>query len=391
LPRADTSEILLALLSLLTIWFAAASALSAPTGDAALARAMLDSWAPVFVQHVSTEAAGRDWPMRVDFDGDWNTINNAERDLSRRAPEAAAYGAAVVTTSHAYLTYVLYYPHDWQTPVCLPYLCHENDLEVVVLVVERSGGSAGRLILVESKAHLAYRPVPRDQVLRNAEGRVVLWVEAEGHGVRACRPGEERCAADDRRLVYTPALRGESPPRRADGRAVGYQLFDLHDTLWARRNPDTNAGLWTAGETGPLWYRGAWRGRAGRVMGVALAGRRSYGSVRPPWGLRAGAGARGDWFLDPAGTMPRLHPAPYAGRAESGIYVAHPYLSDLRAECEAEACDSPSSAPERSRSARWLGEGGVAVLFLVALVRQRRRRERWRARGPRAHRHTTPR
>ncbi|HEV8549074.1 MAG TPA: hypothetical protein VGQ57_08600, partial [Polyangiaceae bacterium] len=128
-------------------------------------------WAPVFAQEVSAEHPERDRPLRVDFDDDWVTTNdwmNLAGNVRHR--EAVAYVSSILTTTHAFLTYTLFYPRDWQEIVCVPYACHDNDLEVVELVVARAArtGEGDALVFVETKTHRDYLAVRGAEVARAA-------------------------------------------------------------------------------------------------------------------------------------------------------------------------------------------------------------------------------
>ncbi|HVK72975.1 MAG TPA: hypothetical protein VM734_06625 [Kofleriaceae bacterium] len=328
---------------------------------------LVQRWAPVYVQHVDADDRGADRPTRVDFDGNWDTTDNWDRQARFGAAlPPAVYGAAILTDTHAYLTYSLYYPRDWDRRICAPFLCHDNDLETIQLVVERGGGGDGdgRLVEVRVKAHLRVGEVDGVGVARAADGRPLLRVESGGHGIAVCRPGEPACAARPGRLVYAPGSATAEPPARAAGQTVRYQLLPLYATLWARRHLD-HRRLWTDGETGPLFYRGRRMGRLGHPMGAAMAGSRFLGGVRPPWAIKGSLGARGDWFLDPAGD------------AAASRYEFNPFLDDLAAECRGRAC-APGPRRERTRAEYLVKLAApylVAALVPIAVHGWRRRRE----------------
>src|SRR5205814_538479 len=84
------------------------------------------------------------------------------------------------TATHAYLTYTLFYPRDWIPYVCVPLVCHDNDLEVALAVVERGSGA---LVFVETKAHHGYEALAGSRLARDALGHPLIEVESEGHGM----------------------------------------------------------------------------------------------------------------------------------------------------------------------------------------------------------------
>jgi hypothetical protein len=343
-------------------------------GAAEEASALMRYWAPAFVQHVAHGAAGRDHPTRVDFDGDWDTSNNWDNQPRWSSKmTAAVYGSAVLSREYAFLTYTLYYPRDWFRPICLPWLCHDNDLENVLLVVKRPrvSGAAwpGALELVDVKAHKEFRVAEGALVGRDASGRPRLRVEAMGHGIRACGIADGECRAAEGRVVYVPGEAGAPPPRAARGQQLSYELRSTHDELWSRRRPD--AALWRARGDETLCYVESGRAPEGTLLGAALkAKRHTRGFVRPPWGVKGRAGSRGDWFLDPARVVYELYPG-LARRRRGGFrYDYNPYLESLRADSQ--PCDS--SGGMLSRSAEW-GTGVAAMLCGgVLLLAQRLRR-----------------
>lgn len=314
-------------------------------------------WAPVYVQHVDSKDRGRDRPTRIDFDGNWDATDNWDHqaELGTRLPPAA-YSAAILTATHAYLTYMLYYPRDWSW-FCISLVCHDNDLETVQLVVERNAVD-GKLVGIRTKAHHSMADVPAEKVARSDDGRPMLKVEAQGHGVSVCKKNDPGCTSRPGRLIYFPGTPSSAPPTQALGQTVPYELLSMRDTLWAHRTRLTK-GLWTSGESGPLFYRGLHRGRLGHAMGISMATSRYVGGVRPPWGLKGPTGRRGDWFLDPASTPDR-----------AASYEYNPYLDDLSAECKGSRCRPAPPEPSRARYLAKLGlkRGGPYVAVALGVV-----------------------
>lgn len=317
------------------------------------AQALLLAFAPVFIQEQDPSSAKPDTPLPIDFDGDWRATNNWD-NLDRVSPSSlrpAAYGAAILTRTHAFLTYVLFYPRDWASPFCVPYICHDNDLEAVQLVVKRASFDApATLLYVETKAHFDYVAAKASELSRDHTGRPLLRVESQGHG------------------IY-PVLCAEKLPEQARKLTpTDYELFSLHTTLWARRDPGASSGeLWTSGETGYLAYTGARQGRVGAPLGASMAGRKYAGGVRPPWGLRASVGARGDWFLDPAFVANARHPAIFQEQEFDTGYDFNPFLDDLARECSGETCAPAPPRPPPSLTAQTALGGLLLGLGLVSL------------------------
>jgi hypothetical protein len=343
------------------------------TAHAALeaeASSLTARWAPVFVQHTATDHAERDRPLPVDFDGDWDATNNwnhATPAAARTKP--VVYGSAILTTTHAFLTYTLFFPRDWQPVLCVPYACHDNDLEVVLVVVERNAADSGDpLCFVETKAHRSYVALRGADVARASDRRPLIEVESQGHGMYALQPG---IAAEGAQTWFAPESMGAALQPPAEAPLERYAVASLHATLWARRSPTSENGhLWTEGESGWLSYAGARFGRRGRALGASMAGKEFAGGVRPPWALKA-EGARGDWFLDPALSALRSHGSWFSPRRPlEATYVLNPYLDELAAECVGSACP----APVKAHSTLALSPTLVGLLLALGLASRRFRR-----------------
>jgi hypothetical protein len=354
---------------------AGTDARSLPRGpDAARAATLLERWSPNFAQEISGEHVERDRPLRIDFDGDWDATNNWS-DLSQAVEQASpvVYGAAVLTRTHAYLTYTLFYPRDWLEPLCVSYLCHDNDLEVALVVVRRAPEpEQDALAYVETKAHFDYVALRASELAADAAGRPWIRIESQGHGMYALRSG---AAAEATALRFV----AHSSPEAAREGVEPYELESLQSTLWARRDPRASHGtLWISGETGFLAYAGSRMGRRGSPLGVSMSGKEYAGGVRPPWGLAARAGERGDWFLDPAYVAAQQHADWLAQDSPSLDYTFNPYLDDLTRECVSTGC--PPTPPPPSRTGAGMGvAGGLALASGLASLRARRRvLSRWR-------------
>jgi hypothetical protein len=333
-------------------------------------------WAPSFAQQTSAEHPEQDLPLRVDFDGDWDATNNW-RDLTPalRAQTPSVYYSAILSATHAFLTFTLFYPRDWIWPACVDYVCHDNDLEVALLVVSRAPDVEGSALeFLETKAHNSYLALGGADVARDPAGRPVIDVESQGHGMQP-RKRTAGAPSSDETVVFSGPV--------APDCQHGYELVSLHDTLWAHRSATATRGsLWLPGSTGFLGYTGARQPRLGFALGVAMAGERYAGGVRPAWGLQASVGERGDWFLDPAYVASRSHPEWFAARKPSLHYVDNAFLSDLSGECRERAC--PVIPPPPFRPAPSLALGGL--LFGVGMLLSAKRRPR--ARRPPAEPHT---
>ena len=119
-------------------------------------------------------------------------------------------------------------------------------------------------------------------------------------------------------------------------------------------------------------------GRRGALLGVAMSGKEYAGGVRPPWGLAALAGERGDWFLDPAYVAAQQHSEWLAQDSPSLDYTFNPYLDDLTRECVSTGCPPTPPPPSRGRAGMGVAGGLALATGLVSLRARRRVLSRWR-------------
>jgi hypothetical protein len=217
-------------------------------------------WAPVHHQDTDDTHADADYITTVDFDGDWNTLNNWENqddDLGRLT--AAAYYSVVETPTHWFIVYAFYHPRD----SCDNFGCgrlkknHENDMEGALLTVRKDGG-LGRLEAMVTVFHndfLAYTPdgggfSPGREGRRGSvlivphlgnDARPATMQQAKGHGLEGW-DGRDFPGGDG--VVYHPSRTASEVPSGGNDRAVAYRLVDVFAPggLWEQRsNPETFA------------------------------------------------------------------------------------------------------------------------------------------------------
>src|SRR5262244_2255649 len=91
-----------------------------------------------------------DFPIRFDFDGDWNGLNNwanfAKRPPADKNKDAMArafiYYSVVETETHYFINYCAYHAQD-REPRCTDVECHENDLEGGLHVIKKGPENSG--------------------------------------------------------------------------------------------------------------------------------------------------------------------------------------------------------------------------------------------------------
>ncbi|MEM9728171.1 MAG: hypothetical protein AAF997_06275 [Myxococcota bacterium] len=264
-------------------------------------------WAPVHYQVVERSGEfslnGRsDYLTAVDFDGDWNTLNNwsslaagdVDADLTieyEHPANAAVYYSVVTTATHWYIVYAFYHPRDWCNGIACRQFgsdfgndLHENDLEGFLAIVrrppvfgDREFGSLQAIITVAHNDFYSFVPAGTpltggeeglDGIVPTTDFRgrehPCTTQEAKGHGLYSLDvPGfaiqfflpvlengvdgglfacEEAFGEQGDYVKYVPSGVAQDPDSRQGWpkRDVGYRLVPIVDTLWARRrNPET--------------------------------------------------------------------------------------------------------------------------------------------------------
>ena len=213
-------------------------------------------WAPVHYQDTDSSDYDADYLSTVDFDGEWNTLNNWEaQDDSLARLTGAAYYSVVETSTHWFLVYSFYHPRDWED-FADPFeqFTHENDMEGLLATVRKDGTAFGRLEAVITVAHSDFYSYVApgstftsgresvDGTLRLQGTRFTTRQEAKGHGLYAWN-GAEFPGGDG--VVYVPSTTGEVPSGGND-RSVGYRLVDTFAAggLWAQRSSSATFASW---------------------------------------------------------------------------------------------------------------------------------------------------
>lgn len=219
-------------------------------------------WAPIHFQDTDDTDADADYLSAVDYDGEWDTLNNWDhQDDDVRRLTATVYYSVVETSTHWFIVYAFYHPRDWCDGLGCQALGqhHENDLEGALLVV-RKGGPTGHLQAMVTVAHRDFRSyVPQGGTFANGQedidgqirtgvhlgndARPTTFQEAKGHGVYAWDgggfPGGDG-------VVYFPTAASSQVPDSGNDRAVNYRLVNIFagGGMWARRaNAETFAAF----------------------------------------------------------------------------------------------------------------------------------------------------
>lgn len=223
-------------------------------------RRLAEEFAPVLRQET-----GHGWrydiPVAADFDGDWLARNNWRNAETAELVPTLYYRARSVPGA-TLLFFVGFYPRDYSW-ICLPVICHENDLEGMVLRIEN-----GKIRSVETQFHNAFRAALPEfssgRPLVRAEWGGHGWLPGMGTGIElspgpAAPVGRDAPVRAYYRLLPLTILEEQA---RAGGDGFGiqsldglFQAMDGDDYNWtyARFPWSWNYGGWTGGQ----WY---WRG-----------------------------------------------------------------------------------------------------------------------------------
>ncbi len=275
-------------------------------------------WAPVIYQDTDSTNYASDYITRFDYDEDFMGTNNWE-NLDGYPLSAYVYYWIIETETNYFIGYALFHPRDW-FDVDNKFTSHENDLEGILLTIEKDG-SYGNFLAMNTVAHLDFYSFtsPDSEVGEGGEtidGLVEfdgshpnIYVEAKGHAIVGDInkeipdfPGSWKFDPDGDYVVYHPdGIAGE--PADGDDRDVSYELISI-DELWERR------------------YEGETFAEFGTFIGD------TYGinKANAPWGWNDhddGLIERGDFFLDPA-KMVNYY---YSNLGDFSLeYTHHPYL-----------------------------------------------------------------
>ncbi len=303
-------------------------------------------YAPVFYQDSDNRDYHADYVVAVDYDGDFVGNNNWDNlEALGVDRKGVIYYAGIETETHWFLYYLAFHPRDWDIscqPIPLgPDLCHENDMEGAMVMVEKDQAGSTRFLLMATEAHNNLDIFTNDSgisalgsshfhdtaVTFEDSTHPELYIESKGHGICAlyytstlyCRHDLSSMPpvfGGDDGLVYRVADVGEEPESGND-RDVGYELRLLDDDLWSRREDVCNEACLFDG-------LGDYEGIS---LGMSFNGD-DHGTdkANPPWGWddpSDGDVYRGDFFFRPALAVTTWLTLP---RPVSQVYLYNPYL-----------------------------------------------------------------
>ncbi len=328
------------------------------------ARDIAIRFAPVFYQRMAgTEAEHRYELCTVfDFDGDWIGNNNWQHAADPQYPIwAFVYYSVSETEDHYYIHYACYHPRDWSLvqgsyDSALDVLQdkyrqimgkgvrdevefnHENDLEGVLVVVDKWGDTGPEAVAAETVAHnhllravtadsdLQVPASAKPQVLPLENGHPVFYIESQKHGIHPY--GGEKSESNQPIVVlrYGPST---ELTQIKDGQAT-YDLVPIKKTFYqhAQEAHEPNLTYGTVVDFGDRFCDVAGAKRPACAIGT-IGGALRGDYARPnaavaPWvwfdlddkGLPAGS-----WFFDPASILVR-----HFGQSGGEKYLYNPYL-----------------------------------------------------------------
>ncbi|MBL6445298.1 hypothetical protein JMN32_03195 [Fulvivirga sp. 29W222] len=216
---------------------------------------LVKRWAPVHYMDVDAtgtyaEGGKSDYITAINYDGDWNASNNWE-NVSAYSLSAHCYYSVVETHTHWFIIYSFFHPRDW-TDIFLLYNLdqHENDLEGVLMVIQKDGSSYGTLqgaVTVSHSDFFSYTPSgsPFTSGQEDIDGTLqmtyyngvphpVTAQEAKGHGLKAWPQNN----IDGDGVIYYPSMSdvAQIPADNYDS-YVEYKLVDIFESggLWDQR------------------------------------------------------------------------------------------------------------------------------------------------------------
>ena len=336
-------------------------------------RALAAYYAPVVYQE--SRSAILDYITRFDYDGDWNGSNNW-RNAYRYELRANVYYGVVESTNHVFITYAFYHPRDYSArPLegIAPKTEHENDMEGCMLIIEKDKTAWGRPILLETLAHdhfyrydnPKYRRVKKGKNALPLDGSIVflkevdethhqqpaIFIEAEGHGVKAATEQVRNQDFKHPGIIYRFAGRGAEVPRNNIDPDVSYDLISIEDTLWAKRSEIGTTSLYCCGDSYSL------PGGQTMLIGSAFNGPIGGCAAKPPWGwdqANDGPIEQGDLFRDPVKAVA----AQVQIEGWGGTYVHNPYLT-----AETNVAAKPGTLCSESTVSKTIAQSVTASLF----------------------------
>jgi len=330
-------------------------------------RAVAEMFAPVFHHRVAgtSDQHRFDYPTNFDFDKDWVGDNNWEHAGDPQFKLwSFVYYSVIESEDHYFIHYALFHPRDWSLaePSYSGVLDaiqeqykdifgqktreevefnHENDLEGVLVIVNKRAEGGPRVVALETVAHNRLPRALADDAtylrttnskepfpLNAEDGRPLLYVESQKHGIL---PLTSQVPEPDSPIVVFRYGKTVEFAQAKGKSETTYELVSLPKTLWvqARKATEPNATFATTYDFADRFCQVAGARRPACELGpIGEAFNGKYGrpnSAKAPWGwvdkddpqLPQGA-----WFFDPIFILKR-HFGLFDTRER---YLYNPYL-----------------------------------------------------------------
>ncbi|MGH9651460.1 MAG: hypothetical protein ACRD3I_13455, partial [Terriglobales bacterium] len=241
-------------------------------------REIAERFAPVLYKRLAGTADDHrfDYPTNFDFDGDWVGNNNWQNAGDAKYKLwSFVYYSVIEGEDHYYIHYAVFHPRDWSVvePAYTSILDklqdkykeiigekarkevefnHENDLEGALIIVDKWAEGGPAVIAAETVAHnhllrwvtpeatnlRVTSGGPRKR-LRLEDGRPILYVESQKHGIHAWQ-GEEGTDSDPMLVMrYGKPMEFS----QVKGGEATYELVSIYKTWWKygreTREPNT--------------------------------------------------------------------------------------------------------------------------------------------------------
>lgn len=194
------------------------------------------AYAPNIYQDTDNSNYAADYITNFDYDGDWNGLNNWQNLF--KPLNAYVYWNGLETSDHYYLEYYLFHPRDWGEMAVFQCLeanedgdnrkeCHENDMEGLVMAVNKMTGSIDGMVAYYHNQFLTLLISTCSPHLILGEPRHV-FAEAKGHALRCVYLSETVNFPGGDGVIYRYTGTPEQPQNGND-RDVGYALLHVDD------------------------------------------------------------------------------------------------------------------------------------------------------------------
>jgi hypothetical protein len=228
-------------------------------------RSVAERFAPILYQRTAGTAEQRrfDYPTIFDFDGDWIGNNNWENAAdAKRKIWSYVYYSVIESDDYYFLHYAFYHPRDWSTvqdrydgvldQLQVKYkdmvgdgmrkeaeFNHENDLEGVLIIVEKHAAGGPQPVAIETIAH-GHRPralventdlsvtTGKPELMRVEDGHTLLYIESQKHGVHAYTNEQ---STTDEPIIKMQYGKTTEWSQVKDG-AASYELVAIYKTFW---------------------------------------------------------------------------------------------------------------------------------------------------------------